>query len=135
VYLEMNARLQAPALALGGAVTYLDPEEARRAEAAVGALRQLERDGPSDVPGGAGDERHMPLERHGRRPPRRCRGSARERGPPGDTVSHAGAHRPCPATPDRPRSLALRGQGGGRLAGPATGDELRRARQSRCGAT
>jgi len=32
----MNARLQAQAMALGGSVTYLDPEEARRAEASVG---------------------------------------------------------------------------------------------------
>lgn len=30
VYLELNARLQAQAIALGGKVTYLDPEEARR---------------------------------------------------------------------------------------------------------
>ena len=37
VYLEMNARLQAQALTLGGGqVTYLDAEEARRAEASVG---------------------------------------------------------------------------------------------------
>ena len=36
VYTEMNARLQAQAMALGGPVTYLDPEEARRAEASVG---------------------------------------------------------------------------------------------------
>ena len=36
VYTEMNARLQAQAMALGGPVTYLDDEEARRAEAAVG---------------------------------------------------------------------------------------------------
>jgi len=36
VYTEMNARLQAQALALGGPVTYLDDEEARRAEASVG---------------------------------------------------------------------------------------------------
>ena len=35
VYLEMNARLQAQAMALGGPVTYLDPEEARRAEASI----------------------------------------------------------------------------------------------------
>jgi HCOMODA/2-hydroxy-3-carboxy-muconic semialdehyde decarboxylase len=35
VYMEMNARLQAQAMALGGTVTYLDPEEARRAEAAL----------------------------------------------------------------------------------------------------
>ena len=36
VYTEMNARLQAQALALGGPVTYLDDEEARRAEGSVG---------------------------------------------------------------------------------------------------
>jgi HCOMODA/2-hydroxy-3-carboxy-muconic semialdehyde decarboxylase len=36
VYTEMNARLQAQATALGGPVTYLDDEEARRAEASVG---------------------------------------------------------------------------------------------------
>ena len=36
VYTEMNARLQAQAMALGGSVTYLDDEEARRAEASVG---------------------------------------------------------------------------------------------------
>jgi ribulose-5-phosphate 4-epimerase/fuculose-1-phosphate aldolase len=35
VYLEMNARLQAQAMALGGSVTYLDAEEARRADASV----------------------------------------------------------------------------------------------------
>jgi ribulose-5-phosphate 4-epimerase/fuculose-1-phosphate aldolase len=35
VYTEVNARLQAQAMALGP-VTYLDPEEARRAEASVG---------------------------------------------------------------------------------------------------
>jgi HCOMODA/2-hydroxy-3-carboxy-muconic semialdehyde decarboxylase len=35
VYTEMNARLQAQAMALGP-VTYLDDEEARRAEASVG---------------------------------------------------------------------------------------------------
>lgn len=35
VYTEVNARLQAQAMALGGPVTYLDPEEARRAEASV----------------------------------------------------------------------------------------------------
>jgi ribulose-5-phosphate 4-epimerase/fuculose-1-phosphate aldolase len=33
VYTEINARLQAQALALGGPITYLDPEEARKAEA------------------------------------------------------------------------------------------------------
>ena len=36
VYTEMNARLQAQAMALGGPVTYLDDEEARRAETSVG---------------------------------------------------------------------------------------------------
>ncbi len=36
VYTEMNARLQAQAMALGGTVTYLDDEEARRADASVG---------------------------------------------------------------------------------------------------
>ena len=36
VYTEMNARLQAQAMALGGPVTYLDPEEARKAAANVG---------------------------------------------------------------------------------------------------
>jgi ribulose-5-phosphate 4-epimerase/fuculose-1-phosphate aldolase len=35
VYTEVNARLQAQALALGGNVTYLDPEEARKAEASI----------------------------------------------------------------------------------------------------
>ena len=35
VYTEMNARLQGQAMALGGPVTYLDDEEARRAEASV----------------------------------------------------------------------------------------------------
>jgi ribulose-5-phosphate 4-epimerase/fuculose-1-phosphate aldolase len=35
VYTEVNARLQAQAMALGGRVTYLDPEEAKRAEASV----------------------------------------------------------------------------------------------------
>src|SRR5689334_14964513 len=36
VYTEVNARLQGQAMALGGPVTYLDDEEARRAEASVG---------------------------------------------------------------------------------------------------
>ncbi len=36
VYTEMNAKLQAQAMALGGPVTYLDPEEARKAQANVG---------------------------------------------------------------------------------------------------
>ncbi|HEV8587184.1 MAG TPA: class II aldolase/adducin family protein [Methylomirabilota bacterium] len=36
VYTEMNARLQAQAMALGGPVAYLDDEEARRADASVG---------------------------------------------------------------------------------------------------
>ena len=35
VYTEMNARLQSQAMALGGPITYLDPEEARKAEAAI----------------------------------------------------------------------------------------------------
>lgn len=35
VYMEVNARLQAQAIALGGEIRYLDPEEARRAQAAV----------------------------------------------------------------------------------------------------
>lgn len=35
VYTEMNARLQTQAMALGGPVRYLDPEEARRAEASL----------------------------------------------------------------------------------------------------
>ena len=36
VYTEMNAKLQAQAMALGGPVTYLDPDEARKAEQNVG---------------------------------------------------------------------------------------------------
>ena len=36
VYTEVNARLQAQAMALSANVTYLDPEEARRAEASMG---------------------------------------------------------------------------------------------------
>ena len=36
IYTEMNAKLQAQAMALGGPVTYLDPEEARKAAANVG---------------------------------------------------------------------------------------------------
>jgi ribulose-5-phosphate 4-epimerase/fuculose-1-phosphate aldolase len=35
IYTEMNARLQAQAMALGGQVIYLDSEEARRAETSV----------------------------------------------------------------------------------------------------
>jgi ribulose-5-phosphate 4-epimerase/fuculose-1-phosphate aldolase len=35
VYTEVNARLQAQAMALGGPVTYLDPEEAKRAEVSI----------------------------------------------------------------------------------------------------
>jgi ribulose-5-phosphate 4-epimerase/fuculose-1-phosphate aldolase len=34
VYLQMNARLQAQAIALGGEITYLDPEEARKFQSA-----------------------------------------------------------------------------------------------------
>jgi ribulose-5-phosphate 4-epimerase/fuculose-1-phosphate aldolase len=36
IYLDVNARLQAEAIALGGKITYLDPEEARRWDAANG---------------------------------------------------------------------------------------------------
>jgi HCOMODA/2-hydroxy-3-carboxy-muconic semialdehyde decarboxylase len=36
IYLQMNARLQAQAMALGGDVTYLDPEEARKIQNAFG---------------------------------------------------------------------------------------------------
>ena len=35
VYTEMNARLQMQAIALGGPINFLDPEEARRAEASI----------------------------------------------------------------------------------------------------
>jgi hypothetical protein len=35
VYTEVNARLQAQVVALGGTVTYLDPAEARLAEASI----------------------------------------------------------------------------------------------------
>jgi hypothetical protein len=35
IYTEMNARLQAQAMTLGSRVTYLDPDEARQAEATV----------------------------------------------------------------------------------------------------
>jgi HCOMODA/2-hydroxy-3-carboxy-muconic semialdehyde decarboxylase len=35
VYLELNARLQGQAMALGGPIRYLDPEEARQADASV----------------------------------------------------------------------------------------------------
>jgi len=35
VYTEVNARLQAQAMALGGPVTFLDPEEAKRAQASI----------------------------------------------------------------------------------------------------
>ena len=35
VYTEVNARLQMQAMALGGPVVYLDPEEAKRAEASI----------------------------------------------------------------------------------------------------
>jgi ribulose-5-phosphate 4-epimerase/fuculose-1-phosphate aldolase len=40
VYLEVNARLQLQAILLGGAVTYLDPEEARRAMATLGGYER-----------------------------------------------------------------------------------------------
>lgn len=39
VYLEMNAKLQAQAMALGGKVIYLDPEEARKATLTIDYLR------------------------------------------------------------------------------------------------
>ncbi len=35
VYTEVNARLQAQAMSLGGQITYLDPEEAKKAEASI----------------------------------------------------------------------------------------------------
>jgi len=35
VYTEVNAKLQAQAMALSGNVTYLDPEEAKKAEASI----------------------------------------------------------------------------------------------------
>ncbi len=35
VYLEVNARLQAQAMALGGPIRYLEPEEARKADASI----------------------------------------------------------------------------------------------------
>src|SRR5258708_4762237 len=40
VYTELNARLQAQAISLGGTVTYLDDEEARKAEATMGSTGQ-----------------------------------------------------------------------------------------------
>jgi HCOMODA/2-hydroxy-3-carboxy-muconic semialdehyde decarboxylase len=36
VYMEMNAKLQAQAMALGGTVTYLEPEEIEKATATIG---------------------------------------------------------------------------------------------------
>ena len=36
IYVESNAKIQAQALTLGGSLTYLSPEEAKRAEASVG---------------------------------------------------------------------------------------------------
>jgi ribulose-5-phosphate 4-epimerase/fuculose-1-phosphate aldolase len=36
IYLDLNARLQTQAITLGGKVSYLDPEEARRWDAANG---------------------------------------------------------------------------------------------------
>jgi HCOMODA/2-hydroxy-3-carboxy-muconic semialdehyde decarboxylase len=35
VYTEVNAKLQMQAISLGGPITYLDPEEARKAEASI----------------------------------------------------------------------------------------------------
>jgi HCOMODA/2-hydroxy-3-carboxy-muconic semialdehyde decarboxylase len=40
VYLEVNARLQLQAVLLGGAVTYLDPEEARQAAVTLGGYER-----------------------------------------------------------------------------------------------
>ena len=42
IYLQMNARLQAQAIALGGEVTYLAPEEARKIDTAFGYERAWE---------------------------------------------------------------------------------------------
>ena len=42
IYLQMDARLQAQAMALGGEITYLDPEEARKVQAAFGYDRAWE---------------------------------------------------------------------------------------------
>lgn len=42
VYLEVNARLQREAMALGGTIEYLDPEEARKIEEGRGYERQWE---------------------------------------------------------------------------------------------
>jgi ribulose-5-phosphate 4-epimerase/fuculose-1-phosphate aldolase len=42
IYLQMNARLQAQAIALGGEITYLDPEEVRKFEAVGGYERAWE---------------------------------------------------------------------------------------------
>jgi hypothetical protein len=36
IFLALNATLQAQAMALGGPITYLDPEEARRIDAREG---------------------------------------------------------------------------------------------------
>ena len=62
VYTEVNARLQAQAMALGGPVAYLDPEEAKRAEASVAGtiarpLGALEEESAGEVGGRAGGER------------------------------------------------------------------------------
>ncbi|HEV8306668.1 MAG TPA: class II aldolase/adducin family protein [Methylomirabilota bacterium] len=40
IYMELNARLQAQAIALGGDVTYLAGEEARQAEATIGSFER-----------------------------------------------------------------------------------------------
>jgi len=42
IYLEVNAKLQAQAMALGGTITYLDPEEARKVEARRDYVRPWE---------------------------------------------------------------------------------------------
>jgi HCOMODA/2-hydroxy-3-carboxy-muconic semialdehyde decarboxylase len=40
IYMELNARLQAQALALGGPVTYLAPEECRQVEGVLGGYER-----------------------------------------------------------------------------------------------
>jgi len=42
IYLEMNARLQIQAMAIGGTITYLDPEEVRKAVALIDYQRAWE---------------------------------------------------------------------------------------------
>jgi ribulose-5-phosphate 4-epimerase/fuculose-1-phosphate aldolase len=42
IYMELNAKLQAQAMTLGGTLTYLDPEEVRKVEARQGYARAWE---------------------------------------------------------------------------------------------